>query len=464
MTRQPRIGLLGIMQELYDDMIPGITEHQARYAESVAQRLDGVADVTFTRPARNREDVETVTRELLGRDVDGIAIVMLTYGPAMRTVRALMQTPVPLLLANIQPQPSVTPDWTMDELTYNQGIHGAQDQANAMTRAGLPFSVITGDWQSEQFERAFEDWARAAQAVTALRRTRIGLLGYPMNGMGDILYDAPSLLRRLGPMVVAEDLGPVAARIGEVPDSEVDAVIARHRDQFEIADDLPRHRHAYAARFEVALRSLLEDKGYDGFSFHFDSIGGDGRFQQLPLLAASDLMADGYGFAAEGDTNTAALMCAAQTMIGDAHFSEMYAMDFELDSVLISHMGEGNWKLARRDRPIKLIDRPLGIGRLDNPPTPVFSAEPGPATSAALVPLEGEYYRFVVARGEVLDTPELPKVEMHYFHFRPERGVRKFMDAWLSLGAPHHFAINLGDHADRWRRLAELLDIEYVEI
>ena len=93
--------------------------------------------------------------------------------------------------------------------------------------------------------------------------------------------------------------------------------------------------------------ALLDDNGYAGFSFHFDSIGGDGRFEQLPLLAASDLMADGYGFAAEGDTNTASLMCAGQTMIGDAHFSEMYAMDWELDSVLISHMGEGNWKIAR---------------------------------------------------------------------------------------------------------------------
>jgi len=464
MIRQPRIGLLGIMQELYDDMIPGITEHQARYAESVAQRLAGVADVKFTRPARNREDVESVTRELVAADVDGIAIVMLTYGPAMRTVRALTQVPVPLLLANIQPERSVTPEWDMSDLTYNQGIHGAQDQANALVRADVPFSVISGDWQSEEFEHAFEDWAQAAHAVSALRRTRIALLGYPMNGMGDILYDAPSLLRRIGTSVVAEDLGPMAARIGNVSDAEVDQVIARHREQFEIAEDLPHHRHAYAARFEVALRSLLEEKGYTGFSFHFDSIGGDGRFQQLPLLAASDLMADGYGFAAEGDTNTASLMCAAQTMIGDAHFSEMYAMDFDLDSVLISHMGEGNWKIARKDRPIKLIDRPLGIGRLDNPPTPVFSAEPGRATSAALVPLEGEYYRFVVGKGEVLDTPELPKVEMHYFHFRPEQGVRAFMDDWLSLGAPHHFVINLGDHAERWRRLAELLDIEYVEI
>ncbi len=464
MSRQPRIGLLGIMQELYDEMIPGITERQSQYAASVAERLAGVADVTFTRPARNREDVEAIARGLVAADVDGIAIVMLTYGPAMRTVRALLSIPVPLMLANIQPERSVTPAWDMADLTYNQGIHGAQDQANALVRAALPFSVITGDWRSAEFERAFEDWARAAQAVTALRRTRIALLGYPMNGMGDILYDPPALLRRIGPMIVTEDLGALVQRVQAVADAEIESVMARHAELFEVASDLPRERQAYAARIEVAIRGLLEDKDYAGFSFHFDSIGGDGRFEQLPLLAASDLMADGYGYAAEGDTNTASLMCAGQTMIGDAHFSEMYAMDWELDSVLISHMGEGNWKLARKDRPVRLIDRELGIGRLDNPPTPVFSAEPGMATTAALVPLEGELYRLVIGRGEVLDTPELPNVEMHYFHFRPASGMERFMDRWLELGGPHHFVTNLGDHTERWRRLAELLDIEYVEI
>jgi L-arabinose isomerase len=463
-SRQPRIGLLGIMQELYDEMIPGITERQGEYAFRVAERLAAVAEVRFTRPARNRDDVEAIARELVAADVDGIAIVMLTYGPAMRTVRALLQTPVPFLLANIQPERAVTPRWDMADLTYNQGIHGAQDQANALVRSGVPFSVITGDWQSAEFERAFEDWARAAQAVTELRRMRIGLLGYPMNGMGDILYDPPSLLRRIGPTVVSEDLGALVKRVDAVSDAEVEAVLARNADVFEVASDLPRKRHAYAARFEVAIRGLLEDNGYAGFSFHFDSIGGDGRFEQLPLLAASDLMADGYGFAAEGDTNTATLMCAGQTMIGDAHFSEMYAMDWELDSVLISHMGEGNWRIARSDRPVRLIDRELGIGRLDNPPTPVFSAEPGVATTAALVPLEGELYRLVVGRGEVLDTPELPNVEMHYFHFHPDAGMEAFMDRWLSLAGPHHFVTNLGDHRGRWRRLAELLDIEWLEI
>src|SRR5207302_4993424 len=214
----------------------------------------------------------------------------------------------------------------------------------------------------------------------------------------------------------------------DIPQPAITELIASHHERFEVASDLPRERHEYAAKIELALRGMLTDNGYQAFSFHFDSIGGDGRFRQLPLLAASDLMADGYGYAAEGDTNTASLMCAGQTLIGDAHFSEMYAMDWELDSVLISHMGEGNWKIARRDRPIKLIDRELGIGRLANPPTPVFSAEPGAATTAALIPLEGEYYRLVVGRGEGLDPPELPKVEMHYFHFRPERGMRAFMD------------------------------------
>ncbi|MGZ4187774.1 MAG: L-fucose/L-arabinose isomerase family protein [Solirubrobacteraceae bacterium] len=464
MSEQPRIGLLGIMQELYDDMIPGITEHQAQYASQVAEALSGVARMVFTRAARNRQDVEEISRELVSAGVDGIAIVMLTYGPAMRTVRALLDIPVPLLLANIQPERTITAEWDMSDLTYNQGIHGAQDQANALVRAGIPFSVITGDWRSAEFARSFEDWARAAQAVTALRRTRIALLGYPMNGMGDILYDPPAMLRRIGALVFSEDLGALHARVQAVGEADIEAVRKQHGERFEVAGDLPGERHGYAIRLELAIRGLLEEKGYDGFSFHFDSIGGDGRFEQLPLLAASDLMAEGYGYAAEGDTNTAMLMCAAQTLIGNAHFSEMYAMDWDLDSVLISHMGEGNWKVARKDRPVRLIDRELGIGRLDNPPTPVFSAEPGVATTAALVPLEGEYYRLVVGRGEVLDTPELPNVEMHYFHFRPARGMETFMDDWLRYGAPHHFVTNLGDHTGRWRRLAELLDVEYEEI
>jgi L-arabinose isomerase len=461
---KPRIGLLGIMQELYDDMVPGITEHQAAYAERVRDRLADVAEVVFKRPARNRDDVEAVMRELRDEGVEGIAIVMLTYGPSMRTVRALIENQLPLLLANIQPERSITDAWNMDDLTYNQGIHGAQDQANALLRTGVPYSVLTGDWQSPEFAAAFESWARAAKAVTSLRSTRIAQLGYPMTETGDFLYDPPALLRVLGPTVVNESLGTLHERMSEVTEAQIDEVIERHGAQFEVDADLPRESHAYAARMELAIRALLEERGCQAYSAHFESVGRDGRFEQLPLLAGSDLMAEGFGYAAEGDMVTATLMCAAQTLIGDANFSELYAMDFELDSVLVSHMGEGNWKVARRDRPVRLVDRELAIGGLGNPPTTVFSAEPGPATTANLVPLEGEAFRLVVGRGEALDTPELPAVEMPYFHFRPRSGVRQFMDDWLRLGGTHHFVVNLGDHAERWQILAEQLDIDYEEI
>src|SRR5581483_2096405 len=120
------------------------------------------------------------------------------------------------------------------------------------------------------------------------------------------------------------------------------------------------------------------------YTAHFDAIGEDGRFSRLPLAAASTLMAKGYGYAAEGDVLTSCLVAAGHTLIGDAHFTEMYAMDFPSDSVLMSHMGEGNWKIARSDRPVKLIKRPLGIGRLADPPTFLFQYQPGPAGHAGV--------------------------------------------------------------------------------
>ncbi|MGH9066058.1 MAG: L-arabinose isomerase family protein, partial [Acidimicrobiales bacterium] len=359
---------------------------------------------------------------------------------------------------------AVTADWDMADLTYNQGIHGAQDQSNALIRAGIPFSVITEDWRSPTFEAAFASWAKAAQTVTALKKATICLFGYPMNGMEDVLYDPTALVRKIGPTVVNENLGEIHARMQAIDEEAVESVRRRHAEQFAVDPTLSQEAHGYAIRFELAIRQILDEGGYSGFSIHFEPVAKDGRFKQLPLLAASNIMADGYGYGAEGDTNATALVCASHSLIGDAHFSEMYAMDYNLDSVLVSHMGEGNWRIARRDRPVRLIDRELGIGGLGNPPTAVFSAEPGVATTATLIPLAGERYRLVAARGEILDTPVLPKAEMPYFHFRPDTGIRSFLTSWLRNGGTHHFCMNLGDHLDRWQFLAELLDIEYAEI
>jgi L-arabinose isomerase len=455
---RPRIGLLGIMQELYDDMLPGITERQAEYAGQVAAALQDVVDVVVAPPARGREDAERALRDLEG--LDGLLVVMLTYGPAMRVARALAGAGLPICLANIQPVPEVTADWDMADLTYNQGIHGAQDTANAMVRAGRPFAVVTDDWRSDTFRDAIAGWAHAAAAVTRWRSLKVGVFGYAMNGMGDIRFDEHALLRALGPQVDALATGALYRAAIATADSDVAAVIADEDARFDVDQRLSRSEREDHVRMQLGIEQVLREGGYGAYSTHFGAIAEDGRFSRLPLAAASTLMARGYGYAAEGDALTAALMAAAQTLLGPTQFTEMYAMDFPSGSILMSHMGEGNWALAREDRPVRLIKRPLGIGGLDDPPTFLFQYRPGPATLATLVSLGGQRFRLLVCEGEVLDTAELPRLEMPYGQFRPDSGLRACMDAWLRLGGPHHQVLNPGRHASAWQTFCELSGLD----
>src|ERR1700723_1531316 len=160
--RKPRIGIPGIMQDLYDDMIPGIARRQEGYAAELAAHLADAGEFIPSKPIKYREDAERAMREFEDSDLDGIMVVMLTYGPAMRVARLLAESRLPGCLAHIQPAPSGTPAWDLADMTYNQGVHGAQDTANAMVRAGKRFAVLTGDWRSESFRADVGRWARAA--------------------------------------------------------------------------------------------------------------------------------------------------------------------------------------------------------------------------------------------------------------------------------------------------------------
>ncbi|SKA35072.1 L-fucose/L-arabinose isomerase family protein [Consotaella salsifontis] len=461
--RKPVIGLLGIMQELYDAMLPGITERQEGYGRQICDKLSGVAEMRFPSAARNRDDIERIVRGFQEEGVDGILIVMLTYGPGLRLVNAMRDVSLPLMLANVQPEPQVTTRWDMGDLTYNQGVHGAQDTANTLNRLGKRFSVFSGDWQGDEFVEAVKTFACAAQAKATLRKARIAVFGQ-MPGMGDILTDSHAFMRVLGVQVEHWGMGTIVSAMEKAPAEAVEAVIADCRKNFEIDPMITEPQFQEAAKIEVGLRTVLEEGGFDGFSVYFNQIGFDGRFNQIHMMAASNLMAEGYGYAAEGDSTCAALMVAARAIAPDPHFTEMYAMDFERDAVLQSHMGEGNWKVARKDKPVKLIDRPLGIGGLGNPPTVLFMAEPGPATLVSLVALVGEKYRLVVSQGTILDTEELPTVEMPYFFFKPDTGVTTCLDGWLKNGGTHHQVLHLGDVRARWKAFCDFTGIEYVEV
>src|ERR1700689_1903539 len=271
--RKQRIGILGIMQDLYDDMIPGIAQRQEGYAAELAAHLSDVAEFTPSKAIKYREDAERAMREFEDADLDGVLVVMLTYGPAMRVARLLAESRLPVCLANIQPEPNVTSAWDMADMTYNQGVHGAQDTANAMVRAGRRFSVLTDDWKSAEFRADVSRWARAAAAVTAWKSLKVAIFGYAMNDMGDIRVDESALIRSLGPEILAVAPGDMYRGMLAVTDAEAAEVIAYEDARFEIDPRLTAAERLDPRRVPVAIEQILTGRGFGAYTAHFDAIG-----------------------------------------------------------------------------------------------------------------------------------------------------------------------------------------------
>jgi L-arabinose isomerase len=109
------------------------------------------------------------------------------------------------------------------------------------------------------------------------------------------------------------------------------------------------------------MRAFLEQGGFGAFTTTFEDLNG---LSQLPGLAVQRLMADGYGFGAEGDWKTAALVRAMKVMsIGRSRgtsFMEDYTYHFSPkgDKVLGAHMLEICSSIAAtKPTPILPFDR-----------------------------------------------------------------------------------------------------------
>lgn len=463
-NRKPKIGLLGLMTDGYEGTFPGIIERQTRYAQEIVRTLSEVADVSFAGPGLNRQSIETIVRYYNHEGVDGILIVLLAYSQGAYLLRALEQNRLPIALAVVQPDQEVLDDWEELDLTVNQGIHGAQDNANMIVRSGFNCEFFAGNRHEQRFIDFVGDFANACYTRTKLKQMRTGIFSR-MCGMGDILTDDRAFLHQIGPESCHDTIGSVYARMQAVSSQAIKEQIELDHKRFDVDPKLSVESHEIAVRTYLGFKQYLEDKGYDAFTAHFDQFADDGRFRQLPLYAASNLLAEGYGYAAEGDMMCASMVAAAHALGNqDANFTEMYMMDFAKKAIIFCHAGEGNWATCRKDMKPKLIDRYLGEGRLENPPTHIFTPQYGPATLTSLVALKGDKFRLVLAKGEILPKSDLKRCEMPYIFWRPDSGIENCVEGWLRNGGTHHEVINLGDVSRRWKMLCKMIDIEYVEV
>lgn len=462
--RKPKIGLLGMMLDGYEPIFPGIIQDRNNYAKELVAELSAFADVSFEALAVNKKQIEETVKRYNAQELDGILMVLFTYSHSGWIMNAMKQNKLPLALAIMQPDEVMQPEYTEYDFTINQGIHGAQDNANMLCRLGIPFQVFAGSRKGPRFERFFETFAKAAAAYRSLQGMRIAVVG-KMNNMCDVFADDIGLQQKLGCEYSYEEIGAVRHLMDTVTEEAAQERMAYEREVFAIDETMTEAVHKDAVTQYLALKAFMEQGAFDAITIHFETLGIDGRFERLPFLAASNLMADGYGYAAEGDAMCATLMKLAMLACdGQATFSEMYAMDFASDSILMCHAGEGNWRTARKDRKPRLIDKVFNEGGLANPPTPLFTPEPGAATVVSFAYLGHDRYKFVVSYGEILDKCDMSGCEMPYLFFKPQTGIDRCVEGWLAEGGTHHEAVMLGDTREFFKMLAKMICVEYVEV
>lgn len=454
----PRLGLLGLMLELYDRALPDLKPQEEQFAGKLAGKLASFAEVTWGGIAVIREEVEARLAAFAQADVDLIVIVHLSYSPSLIALPGLLRTDTPLVLFNTQELAGIGEDFTQDDMLRNHGMHGQQDLANTLVRMGRPFGVVTGHWQDAEALAQLQDWAVAAATARKLRQARLGRLGSPFQDMGDFGLDETQLLAKVGPHVRQVSLGLLAELQDAADEQAIRATVADYRKQYDIAKDLTDAELAASARAEVALREAVRQLRLDGISIHYEALGQDPRFQALPFAAAARMMAEGIAFGGEGDVTSSAAVLTMHHLTGQATFSEMFTMDFAGGAVFMSHFAESNPQMAQGGRKIQMVRRDGWVGSGGVSASLAFTLEPGPMTLVNLTVGHGGEFHLIAALGEAHDFL-VPGQPTPHFRFEPHAPLKWFLSRYLELGGSHHVALSPGDQLSRVSKCAQVMGL-----
>jgi L-arabinose isomerase len=241
--------------------------------------------------------------------------------------------------------------------------------------------------------------------------------------------------------------------------------MAEDRERFQLEAGITEECHEASSQLEWALREILVENRLHGFASHFLAIAEEGQLATLPFLASSKLLAEGFGFGGEGDVTSAAAVVMMTELAGAGNFTEMFTMDFAGNAALMMHMGEANWRMARKDEPIHMLCSPFSLADLrDDPLVLAFSLEPGAATLVSLTTLADGKLKFIVTEGHVADFAYVPDQRRPHFKFSPEGDLSAFLTRFSLAGGSHHQAMAYGRWAGTVAKTAALLGIECVRV
>jgi L-arabinose isomerase len=358
----------------------------------------------------------------------------------------------------------------MDFMNLNQAAHGDREHGFIMARMNIRRKVVVGHWSEEDVQQQIGMWSRAAIAWHDFQHLKIARFGDNMREVAVTEGDKVEAQIRFGLSVNGYGVGDLVKLVKEVSDTDIDHLVKEYTEQYQIANEGMKagslHKNVrYQARLEIAMRQFLQSGGFGAFTTTFEDLHG---LEQLPGLASQRLMADGYGFGAEGDWKHSAMVRAVKVMgiglKGGCTFMEDYTYHLNPGGmkVLGAHMLEICPTIAN-GKP-KLEVHPLGIGGKDDPARLVFDVTEGPAINASLIDL-GHRFRLIVNSVDCVkadnDMPNLPVARALWV---PQPDLKTGAGSWILAGGAHHTAFSQAVDAGYLEDFAEMAGLEFIHI
>lgn len=461
-------------QGLYgQEALDSVNEHGKRIAEALAAASEIPVRLVYRSVLTSSEGIRNFALEVNSApQCVGVVAWMHTFSPAKMWIAGLKALQKPLCHLHTQYNRDIP--WSsidMDFMNLNQSAHGGREFGYAATRLGVDRKISVGHWESETVRHRIGAWARAACGVAALKSARIARFGDNMRYVAVTEGDKVGFESDLGASVNGYGLGDLVPYVESVTDAAIQTLVNEYDEQYTVAKELQpgggrRKDLEEAARVELGLRTFLEEGGFNGFTDTFENLHG---LSHLPGLSAQRLMSDGYGFGAEGDWKTAALLYAAKVMDagldGGTSFMEDYTYHFEPgnEQVLGAHMLEICPSISSVAKP-SLEIHPLSIGGKADPVRLVFDSGTGPAINLSVVDMGGRL-RLVLNEVDVVEPQKpLPNLPVARALWRPRPSLETAAAAWIHAGGAHHTVFSRALTSEHIRDFAEMLGTELVTI
>ena len=460
-------------QHLYgSEILQQVTDHALAIAKALDTEQKIPVSIIFKPVLTTPESIYQLCMEAQANErCIGLICWMHTFSPAKMWIRGLKILQKPLLHLHTQYNRDIP--WAsidMNFMNLNQSAHGDREFGFIGTRMRMNRKVIAGHWQDPEVVERINIWSRAAAGWHDWQGAKFPRLGDNMRQVAVTEGDKVEAQMQFGYSVNGYGIGDLVAHIDRVGGSQVDELVHLYEDQYELVPTLRKGGAQHtalreAARIEAGLRQFLQEGDFKGFTNTFEDLHG---LTQLPGIAVQRLMNEGYGFGAEGDWKTAALVRAMKVMAaglpGGNSFMEDYTYHFHPDgmAVLGAHMLEICEGIAMGKPRCEI--HPLGIGGKADPVRLVFGVAPGPALNASIIDM-GNRFRLLVNEVEAIKPEaDLPKLPVARVLWRCKPDLKTAATAWILAGGAHHTCYSQNLSAEHLEDFSAMAGIEYITI